>query len=222
MESEDRHSKAAEVELIADPDERAKQEARNGLRQFDVAIQQIESSLQPDRPYRSRPSAILLLNRIALEGLTKYAGSYRPTDIEIGGSTHKPPRAYLVPELVEKLCDYVNENWNRSPIHLASYVMWRLNWIHPFVDGNGRTTRATSFVTLCVRLGYRVPGPNTIPEQISKNKTPYYEALELADKSIANGKNVDLSAMEALLGKLLTNQLAGVIHDANPDKTTDG
>jgi hypothetical protein len=45
MESEDRHSKAAEVEIIADPDERAKQEAKNGLRQFDVAIQQIESSL---------------------------------------------------------------------------------------------------------------------------------------------------------------------------------
>jgi Fic family protein len=100
--------------------------------------------------------------------------------------------------------------------------MWKLNWIHPFVDGNGRTTRATSFATLCVRLGYRVPGPHTIPEQISKNKSPYYEALELADKSIANGKTVDLSAMEALLGKLLTNQLAGVIHDANLNRTTDG
>ena len=30
-----------------------------------------------------------------------------------------------------------NDNWDDStPVHLASYVMWRLNWIHPFTDGN--------------------------------------------------------------------------------------
>ena len=123
----------------------------------------------------------------------------------------------MIPELVEDLCDYVNTNWARSPVHLASYVMWRLNWIHPFVDGNGRTTRATSFVVLCVRLGYRVPGSNTIPEQISKDKNPYYQALEVADAAYEKQNNIDVSAMENLLGSLLANQLATVLQDARAE-----
>src|SRR5690348_9288592 len=181
MESEDRRSEALEVELVADPEEKARREAKNGLRQFDDAVEQIEYWLQPERrPFKLRPSAILALNRTALEGLNQYAGNYRPTEIEIKGSRPKPPAPYLVPELVEEFCDYINENWVRSPIHLASYALWKLNWIHPFMDGNGRTSRVVSFVILCVRLGYRVPGSLTIPEQISRDKSPYYEALESA------------------------------------------
>jgi len=42
MDSEERHSEWLEAELVADPDEKARQEARNGLRQFDNAIEQIE------------------------------------------------------------------------------------------------------------------------------------------------------------------------------------
>lgn len=217
MGSEDRHSEALEVELITAPEQKAIQEAKNALRQFNTAIEQIEYWLQPHRPFKLRASAILALNRIALEKLDRHAGSYRPGVVEIKGSKHKPPPAHLVPELLESLCDYVNENWGRSPLYLASYVMWRLNWIHPFVDGNGRTTRMTSFVVLCVRLGYRVPGSNTIPEQISEAKELYYEALERADAAFEQGR-IDVSAMEALVGQLLTNQLAAVIHDARADQ----
>ena len=216
-DSGDRHSEALEVELIADPDQKAQQEAKNGLRQFDRAVEQIEYWLQPNRPFKLRPSAILSLNRIALDGLSRYAGIYRPGGIAIGGSKHTPPASHLVPELVEQLCDYVNGNWDRSPIHLASYVLWKLNWIHPFVDGNGRTTRATSFVVLCVRLGYRVPGSNTIPEQISRDKKPYYEALESADAS-CQGEKFDVSTIEGLMESWLTNQLASVIKDAKAGK----
>lgn len=217
MDAEDRHSEALEVELVSDPALKAQQEAKNGLRQFDAAIELIETWLQPERPFKLRASAILSLNRIALDGLSHYAGNYRPSRIEIKGSKHKPPEAHLVPELVEGLCDYVNENWDRSAIHLASYVMWRLNWIHPFVDGNGRTTRMVSFVVLCVRLGYRVPGSNTIPEQIARNKTPYYEALEAADATCRD-EQFDVSGVEALLGTLLANQLASVIHEARANR----
>jgi Fic family protein len=218
MSPEDRHSEALEVELIADPEQKAHQEAKNVLRQFDVAIEQIEYWLQPERPFKLRPSAIMTLNRLALDGVSGYAGIYRPSGIEIKGSKHAPPASYLVPELVEEMCDYVNTNWGRSPIHLASYVLWRLNWIHPFVDGNGRTTRVISFVVLCVRLGYRVPGTNTIPEQISRDKNPYYKALELADSAYEKEKKIDVSAMETLVGDLLASQLASVIRDARTDQ----
>jgi len=214
MDSEDRHSKALEPELIADPEQKAQQEVKNGFRQFDSVIEQVEFWCQPERVFKLRPSAIVALNRVALEGLTAFAGIYRPTGIEIKGSKHQPAAAHLVPELVEDLCEYVNSNWSRSPLHLASYVLWRLNWIHPFVDGNGRTSRAASFLVLCIRLGYLLPGAPTIPDQISRNKNPYYAALEFADEAFLKSHEVDVSGMETLVGALLANQLASVIHEA--------
>jgi Fic family protein len=126
--------------------------------------------------------------------------------VEISQSRHQPPGAHQVPELVEELCDYVNENWHRAAVHLAAYVMWRLNWIHPFADGNGRTSRAFSYFVLCVRSGSWLPGTNTIPEQISKGKAPYYKALEAADEAWRKGA-LDLQFMESLLGEMLATQL---------------
>jgi len=130
---EDRHSRALEPEIISDPVEKARKEAANGLRQIDAVNEMIEAWLQPDRPFKLRLSHILHLHRFALEGLSSYAGNFRPAQIEIGGSKHQPVEAFLVPEKIEELCDYVNQSWRqKSPIHLAAYVLWRLNWIHPF------------------------------------------------------------------------------------------
>ena len=142
---EDRHSKPAEIELITDPEGKARQEAKNGIRQFDEVIEQINYWLQPERPFKLRISAILSLHRRALEGISFFAGVFRPGGIEIQGSQHQPPGAHLVPELLEQMCDYINENWAKaSALHLAAYILWRMNWIHPFVDGNGRTSRVVS------------------------------------------------------------------------------
>jgi Fic family protein len=119
-----------------------------------------------------------------------------------------------VAELLEQMCDYINENWAKSsPLHVAAYTLWRMNWIHPFVDGNGRTSRAVSYLVLCVRLGCVLPGTQTIPEQISRNKDPYYKALEAADQANAAGK-IDLTEMEKLLESLLAAQLVSVIDAA--------
>jgi Fic family protein len=214
MNSEtERHSQALEVELISDPAEKAKQEARNGLRQFDEVIEQVEFWLQPERPFRLRPSSILTLHRKALEGISSFAGVWRPAGIKIGGSRHTPPEAHLVPGLIEEMCDYVNEHWSNSPVHLAAYVLWRMNWIHPFVDGNGRTARALSYLVLNVRLGCRLPGTNTIPDQIASNKNPYYNALEAADMAFSGGQ-IDVNRAETLLERLLANQLASVLRAA--------
>jgi Fic family protein len=210
----DRHSRALEADLISDPDERAAREAQNGLRQFDAVVELANFYLQGGHAFRLRLSHLLTLHRTALEGITAYAGNFRPSEIEIHGSKHKPVPAHLVPTHVEELCDYVNENWERqSPIHLAAYVLWRLNWIHPFTDGNGRTARAASYLVLCVRLGYLLPGTNTIPEQIATNKAPYYEALEAADEYWKQDK-LDLSMLEQLLSGLLANQLLSLHREA--------
>jgi len=216
MEDKTRHSRALDAEIISDPDQRARQEALNGLKQFDAVIEMVETFLDPDRPpFKLRPSHLLHLHRVALAGLSSFAGNWRPSEIEIGGSRHRPPGAFAVPEQIEELCDYVNENWNaKSPIHLASYVMWKLNWIHPFTDGNGRTSRAISYMILCLKMGYVLPGRRTIPDQISENKTPYYMALEAADIACETGK-IDLSAMKDLLDSMLAKQLLAVHLDSH-------
>jgi Fic family protein len=188
--ADDRHSRADAAELIKDPDERARREASNGLRQIDRVNEMVEYWLQPEHPFKLRISHLLTLNREALAGISAYAGNFRPGPIKIEGSKHEPPGAHLVPELVEDLCEYINANLDRkSPVHLAAYVLWRLNWIHPFADGNGRTARAAAYLMLCVAVKMRLPGTNTIPEQISRNKRPYYETLETADKNSTSTKS---------------------------------
>jgi len=208
----DRKSKAASPDLITDPDERARREVENGFRQFDRVLELIDQSRE--RPFKLRPSTILALHREALAGISSFAGNYRPAGIEISGSKHEPVGAHIVAEEIEHMCDYVNEHWNdRTPLHLAAYVMWKLNWIHPFDDGNGRTSRALSYLVLCAASKMRLPGTNTIPDQIAANKDPYYDALEAADIAFAEGR-IDLSALEKLLEGYLAVQLVGVMEQA--------
>ena len=147
-------------------------------------------------------------------GLSSYAGNYRPATVSIEHSKHEPPPAYLVPELIEDYCDYVNDNWDTaSPLHISAYVMWRINWIHPFADGNGRTSRVVSYVLLCIKLGYLIPGTNTIPEQITANRDPYFEALDAADKA-CEGDKIDVSKMEKLLANILAAQFLSLVERA--------
>jgi Fic family protein len=211
-EEQERHSHALEAELVADPDEKARVEARNGVLQMDAVTEMIEYYSDPERNFKLRPSQLLHLHRIVLDGLSSYAGNWRPAGIEIQGSKHQPVGAHMVPEEIEHMCDYVNESWDKgTPLHLAAYALWKLNWIHPFTDGNGRTARAFSYLLLCLRLGYRLPGKNTIPDQIARDKNPYYKALEAADNEWKTEK-LDLSVLEALLANLLAEQL-GSVHD---------
>jgi hypothetical protein len=102
MDFEDRHSKAFEPELIHDPAEKAQREVKNGFRQFDRATEQIYAWLQPERIFKLRPSAILDLNWIALDGLRcvrRCLSIHQSRNPEL--QTHAP-RAHLVPELVER------------------------------------------------------------------------------------------------------------------------
>jgi Fic family protein len=144
---------------------------------------------------------------------------HRPAGIEIGGSSHEPVGAHLVPEKLEEMCDYVNDHWeSASAIHLAAFVLWRLNWIHPFTDGSGRTARASSYFVLCLKLGYPLYGNDSVPAQIATDKQPYYRALEAADRASEKGA-IDVSQLEELLDALLARQLLGVMKDARGEIT---
>jgi Fic family protein len=193
-------------------------EVENGFRQFDLGIAVIQTFLEPDRPFALRPSLIRQLQKMAVEGLEADAGEFRTTPVEISKSKHKPPPPHLVPLLVTEMCDYVNDNWHeKNALHLAAYVMWRHNWIHPFSEGNGRTSRVLSYIVLCIKLCYVLPGSPSIPQQIQNNRSQYFGALEQADQAFEAGQ-LDVSLMETALKNMLANQLLSVIEAADGKK----
>jgi Fic family protein len=214
--SGDRHSIAETAPVLTDADEIARREAENGIRQFDLALEIIRTHVKDaERPFRLRSSIILRLHKAALDGLHPLAGTWRNTSVKIGGSGHQPPEAAFVSEEVELMCDYVNDHWvEMSAVHLCAYVLWKLNWIHPFSDGNGRTARAVAYVVLSAKLDSLLPGAPTIPEQIAGDKAPYYKALESADLAL-KGEKIDVSELEHMLEGMLAKQLLNAAKQAS-------
>ena len=76
-ESDRRHSKALEPELISDPKLKAEAEATNSLRQHDLAVQAVQTAVER-RPFKLRLSLILSFQREALQGISAYAGISDP------------------------------------------------------------------------------------------------------------------------------------------------
>ena len=98
---EARESRAAEPELITDPQLKAEAEAANGLRRY-RAVKSVQEALER-QPFKLRVSRILAFQREALQGISGFAGLTRPAGVEIRGSKHEPPGAHLVQELLEEL-----------------------------------------------------------------------------------------------------------------------
>jgi len=214
--TEDRHSHAEDAPLLSNEEEIARREAENGLRQFNLALEIIRASVKDkERPFKLRAGPILQLHKAALDGLHRLAGTFRNTRVTIGKSKHQPPHESFVADEVQGMCEYVNENWaEKSATHLAAYVLWKMNWIHPFSDGNGRTARTISYVVLSAKLDGLLPGTPTIPEQIASDKQPYYQGLEVADEAWAAG-HVDVSKLEDMLNGMLAAQLLSVTKEAS-------
>ena len=101
------------------------------------------------------------------------AGRYRRENVTIKGAIHIPPDYLKVPELMEKLVlNY--ENWNDfHPIIQAALLHGELVKIHPFIDGNGRTSRLLMNLDL-MNHGYN---PVIIKKE---DRLEYYEALDKA------------------------------------------
>ena len=107
--------------------------------------------------------------------------------------------------------DFVNEVnrwWETSdPITLSSYVLWRLNHIHPFINGNGRTARAACYFVLCLKAGSWLGGNPILPELLLQNREDYISALKKVDAVAAKIENQEsLAPLEHLILKLLREQ----------------
>lgn len=120
---------------------------------------------------------VLSIHNLILRGVNPNdAGRYRNVQVMINGSSHMPPQPYLVPKEMEDF--YIWYETNKSimhPIVLAAEVHERIVTIHPFIDGNGRTSRLVMNLIL-LQNGYviaNIKGDN-------ENRMRYYNALENA------------------------------------------
>jgi Fic family protein len=180
-------------------------EISNGARQYNFLNSIILACIEAKKPFLSQ-HIIKALNFQAITCLHTNAGEYRPCDVTVGA--HTPPAFYRVPALMDDFVNEVNRNWEKTdPVVLATYVLWRLNHIHPFINGNGRTARAACYFVLCVTAGGWLKGETILPELIRQNHKEYTDALIAADKSLAT-PTFDMSALHAFVSRLLTEQLA--------------
>lgn len=178
----------------------------NGSRQYDFLNSIVGAALAVNRPFLSG-QIIKALNFQAIACLHTSAGEYRPWLVEVGN--HTPPEHYRVDALMEDFINMVNRAWETAdPVALATFVLWRLNHIHPFINGNGRTARAACYFVLCLKNGGWLPGKVILPELIKRERDAYVAALQKADKSIATG-NLDLSELHNLVSGLLKEQING-------------
>ncbi len=118
------------------------------------------------------------LHKLILTGIQDdFAGNYRDGEVEISGSDYQPPKAYEVSQKMAEFGDYVQTVTSAEgeirelPILTATAVHAWLARIHPFVDGNGRTSRILMNLIL-IRSGY----PICIVTQ--EERLRYYDALE--------------------------------------------
>jgi fido (protein-threonine AMPylation protein) len=197
-------------------------EISNGARQYNFLNSIILACLEAKKPFLSQ-YILKALNFQAIACLHVNAGEYRPCAVKVG--SHTPPDFYRVPALMDDFVNEVNRNWGTADsVVLATYVLWRLNHIHPFINGNGRTARAACYFILCIAAGGWLRGDTILPELIRQNHDEYTAALVAADQSLATG-TFDMSILHAFISRLLNEQLMSVQPAANgpsTDGTPDG
>jgi Fic family protein len=179
-------------------------EARNGKLQFAEILAIIDESWGQ---FYVTPKIIKRLHKAAIQDIYACAGEYRNWPVSLKNSCHVPPSHEYIHVLMEEMCARANTTVEWTPVETAAYLMWRLNWIHPFGGGNGRTARAVSYFALTTRLGFLLPGKVTVVEQLVSHRPRYQNALEDADAACRLSV-LDFSKMTALLDELLTVQLA--------------
>jgi len=120
-------------------------------------------------------STLKQIHAIILKSIDREnAGVYRKVPVLISGSTHTPPQPYLLQKLMEDYFQFYEENSkSMHPVILAAEMHERLVTIHPFIDGNGRTSR---LVMNLILLQHGYPIANIRGD--SESRLKYYNALE--------------------------------------------
>ena len=117
------------------------------------------------------------LHALIMQGIDyDFPGRYREERVRIAASQHVPPNYARVPELMSGLYAFHDASKaTMHPVRLAAEMHEKLVTIHPFRDGNGRTSRLLMNLIL-LRSGY----PVTVISGEPTERLRYYESLEAA------------------------------------------
>ncbi len=98
-------------------------------------------------------------------------GIYRNVEVRISGAQHKPPAPSEMYRQVKGFYADLPYKAEMNAMELAAWTHAEFVKIHPFVDGNGRTSRMI--------MNYQLMTAGFLPVSIAKeNRLPYFEALE--------------------------------------------
>jgi Fic family protein len=172
----------------------------------------------PTAPLPPMPTETALkeLHRTGTIFLLIRPGEYRDCPVHVrdskGAIVYQPPPHADVDRLMKDLFLELGEIWKKGDaLDAAAFALWRVNWIHPFKNGNGRTARSFAYCCLCARLGVVLPGAPTVIDQIMTTRADYEAAIRACDAAVGNnGNRRNLSAMRSYLDRLLQNQMASV------------
>lgn len=142
------------------------------------AIGYIKQLMERNFPFNERE--LLSVHNLILRGIIpEDAGRYRRVQVMIKGSSHMPSQPFVISKEMEDYFIWYEENKSKMhPVILAAEMHERLVTIHPFIDGNGRTSRLIMNLIL-LQNGYVIANIKGDYETRMK----YYKALETAQTS---------------------------------------
>lgn len=144
--------------------------------------------LAQDSSFEFTEQIIREINAVVLKGIRDdIAGNYRIKPVIVGD--YFPPEHTKVAQLMREFVAWLNHPQppDLSPILYSGIVHYQLVGIHPFEDGNGRTTRILTTLLL-LRYGYRMTSFFALESYYNRNRRAYYTALASADQYRVNGK----------------------------------
>lgn len=138
-----------------------------------AALEFVEDMVHNDVPLNER--TIKDIHSTILHGIDNtMAGRYRSYDVIISGANHQPPASFHVPdEMIDLMTWYKQDAQQLHTVARAACLHSRFVNIHPFGDGNGRTSRLLMNIEL-MKDGYP---PITIEKD---DRSTYYEVLDEA------------------------------------------
>jgi len=184
---------------------------RNRAQQYDFLRTAFEVWTGHQTDFRIDRQLLCDLNFYAVQYLSEQPGCYRKGKNVVVGK-HTPPSHEQVETQMARFWDNLDRLWDRlSPVETAALAIWAVNHIHPFMEGNGRSSRALCYFILCVKLGAWLPGSLSLPEQIRLHHRPEYcEILGRMDAAMDENGMTDLGEMTAFLNDRITDQLRSV------------
>ncbi|MEX0971505.1 MAG: Fic family protein [Paracoccaceae bacterium] len=163
-----------------------------------------ETAIRVKKPFLSS-QVLRALNYHAIACLHTHPGEYRPCEVGVGD--YVPPQMYRVQGLMDDFINTVNLNWTSlDAVSLATFALWRLCNIHPFINGNGRTARAVAHFIICTKYDGWLPGDKVLPQLLKDNRPELILNLQAADESVKKG-SLDLSSLFDMVSRLLQEQL---------------